>query len=69
MRLNVIYNNVGNFVSLDVRGQEHIFIETRAGRGFFDLWIHVLVPSEGQEHVSIAENGQEHGTIADLISN
>lgn len=48
-----------------VRGQEHIFIEPRAGRGFFDLRIHVLVPSKGQEHVSIAEYGQEHGTIAD----
>ncbi len=47
---------------MTVRGQEHIFhifIETRASRGFFDLWIHVLVPSEGQEQ----------GTIDDLISN
>ncbi|MNC12089.1 hypothetical protein D3C75_598020 [compost metagenome] len=50
-----------------VKGQEHIFIKPRAGRGFFDLRIHILVPSKGQEHVSIAENGQEHGTIADFI--
>jgi len=42
---------------------------TFTGLGFFDLWIHVLVPSEGQEHVSIAEKGQEHGIIADLIIN
>jgi hypothetical protein len=47
-----------------VRGQDHIFIELRADRGFFDLWIYVLVPSKGQEHVSIAENGQELVSIA-----
>ncbi|BCG59264.1 hypothetical protein PUR_26890 [Paenibacillus sp. URB8-2] len=39
-----------------VRGQEHILNEIRAGRGFFDLWIHVLVLRSGQEHVSIAAN-------------
>lgn len=50
---------------------EHILIEENYFHWprFFDLWIHVLVPSEGQEHVSIAEKGQEHGIIADLIIN
>lgn len=41
-------------MSLDVRGQEHTFIDHRAVHGFFDLWINVLVPRKGHEHVSIA---------------
>jgi hypothetical protein len=47
-----------------VRGQEHRPIGIRAGRGFFILWVQVLVLCSGQELVSIAENGQEHVPIA-----
>ncbi|MFD0618516.1 hypothetical protein ACFQZR_13695 [Paenibacillus sp. GCM10027629] len=49
-----------------VRGQEHIPNGIRAMRGYFILWVQVLVLCSRQEPVPIAVNGQELVPLAVL---
>jgi hypothetical protein len=68
-------HNVGTFVSLDiggyvVGGQEYTFIRIRALRGFFILWMQVLVLRSGQELALLAETafgGQKHISIRSRV--
>ncbi|MDQ0877675.1 hypothetical protein QFZ77_006334 [Paenibacillus sp. V4I3] len=62
--MSVYYATKPYVLSFTVERQEHIYFWIRALRGFFVLWIYVLVFYRGQEHISIADSRQEQISLA-----